>query len=46
MGERVIGGELAKYILDIWLGCDFAGGSSLSKVNRINELEHKFAKKF
>ena len=28
MGERVIGVELAKYLVDIWLGCDFSGGGS------------------
>lgn len=39
MGERVIGVELAKYLVDIWLKCDFAGGSSAPKVNRINQLE-------
>lgn len=39
MGERVIGPELAKYLVDIWLGCDFAGGGSAPKVARINELE-------
>ena len=39
MGERVIGLELAKYLLDIWLKCDFAAGSSSVKVERINELE-------
>lgn len=44
MGERVIGVELAKYLVDIWLGCDFAGGGSTSKVNRITEIEHEYAK--
>lgn len=39
MGERVIGVELAKYLVDIWLSCDFAGGGSIPKVDRINELE-------
>lgn len=39
MGERVIGVELAKYLVDIWLSCDFAGGGSAPKVDRINELE-------
>lgn len=39
MGERVIGVELAKYLVDIWLSCDFAGGGSQPKVDRINELE-------
>lgn len=41
MGERVIGVELAKYLVDIWLSCDFAGGGSAPKVARINELEHE-----
>ncbi len=39
MGERVIGVELAKYLVDIWLQCDFAGGGSAPKVNRINEID-------
>jgi len=39
MGERVVGAELAKYIVDIWLSSNFAGGGSTAKVERINELE-------
>jgi len=44
MGERVIGIELAKCLVDIWLACEFAGGSSAPKVDRINklELEHSY----
>ena len=42
MGERVIGVELAKYLVDIWLGCDFAGGGSAPKVARIMELEKEY----
>ena len=45
MGERVIGVELAKYLVDIWLECDFAGGGSIPKVERINELEQEYIKK-
>ncbi|WP_230398067.1 ribose 5-phosphate isomerase B [Novisyntrophococcus fermenticellae] len=41
MGERVIGVELAKYLVDIWLGCEFAGGGSAKKVERIMELERE-----
>ena len=41
MGERVIGVELAKYLVDIWLDCDFAGGGSAPKVQRIEELERQ-----
>jgi len=39
MGERIIGVELAKYLVDIWLACEFAGGGSGAKVARIKELE-------
>lgn len=46
MGERVIGVELAKYIVDIWLKCDFAGGGSAPKVERINELENEHIKNY
>lgn len=44
MGERVIGVELAKYLVDIWLDCDFSGGGSAPKVARINELEQEHIK--
>lgn len=44
MGERVIGVELAKYLLDIWLGCDFSGGGSTPKVNRIDEIDAMYHK--
>lgn len=44
MGERVIGVELAKYLVDIWLECEFAGGGSTPKVDRINELEREHKK--
>ncbi len=42
MGERVIGVELAKYLVDIWLACDFAGGGSAPKVERIMEIEKEY----
>ena len=44
MGERVVGVELAKYLVDIWLKCDFAGGGSAPKEARINELEEEHIK--
>lgn len=46
MGERVIGVELAKYLVDIWLKCDFAGGGSAPKVDRIYELEQEHLKNY
>lgn len=45
MGERVIGVELAKYLVDIWLNCDFAQGGSVPKVNRIMEYEQQYLSK-
>lgn len=41
-GERVIGVELAKNLLDIWLESEFSGGGSAPKVNRISEYEKEF----
>ncbi len=46
MGERVVGPELAKYLVDIWLKCDFAGGGSAPKVARINELEKEHIEEY
>ena len=44
MGERVIGVELAKYLVDIWLKSDFVEGSSSAKVQRIEEIEQEYNK--
>lgn len=44
MGERVIGVELAKYLVDVWLKSDFAGGGSTVKVERMKEIEKNFMK--
>ncbi|MBT3384754.1 MAG: RpiB/LacA/LacB family sugar-phosphate isomerase [Prolixibacteraceae bacterium] len=39
MGERVIGPELAKTIIDAWLVSEFAGGGSTPKVAQMRKLE-------
>lgn len=39
MGERVIGPELAKAVIDAWLGSEFQGGGSASKVQQMRSLE-------
>ncbi|MCG8701095.1 MAG: RpiB/LacA/LacB family sugar-phosphate isomerase [Bacteroidales bacterium] len=45
MGERVIGPELAKTIIDAWLVSDFSGGGSTVKVEQMRALEKEsFAK--
>lgn len=41
MGARIIGEELGKYLVDLWLSCDFEGGGSTPKVNQISEFEDK-----
>lgn len=41
LGERVIGQELAKTIIDAWLNAEFAGGGSQPKVEQMQALEQK-----
>lgn len=41
MGERVIGPELAKTIINAWLVSEFEGGGSAAKVKQMRDLEHK-----
>lgn len=45
MGARVIGIELAKQLADIWLACDFSGGGSQPKVDRIAYYDNLYKKK-
>ena len=42
MGSRVIGAELAKQMVEIWMNSEFLGGGSASKVDRIMEYERDF----
>ena len=41
MGERVIGPELAKTIIDAWLKSEFQGGGSIPKVDQMRALEQE-----
>ena len=44
MGARVIGPELAKMLVKLWLTCDFASGGSAPKVEAIKQMEEKYFK--
>ncbi len=42
MGARVIGPELAKTIVDVWLESEFAGGHSTPKVEKMKAVDERF----
>lgn len=42
MGARVIGTELAKSIIDVWLASEFAGGKSAPKVAKMNAVDDHY----
>jgi ribose 5-phosphate isomerase B len=44
MGARVIGPELARSIVRVWLASEFAGGASTRKVDKITRLERDLAR--
>ena len=44
LGARVIGLELAKAIVSMWLVSEFTGGPSTRKISQIDELERKYRK--
>ncbi|MFZ7235121.1 ribose 5-phosphate isomerase B [Avibacterium avium] len=43
-GERVIGVELAKSLLKVWLNSDFSGGGSTPKLAKIKDIDAKYSK--
>ena len=42
IGARIISRQLAEYLVELWLTCEFADGASTAKVERIMEYERKF----
>jgi ribose 5-phosphate isomerase B len=45
MGGRVVGEELAKSLVDIWLTSEYQGGRSAPKVERMKEIDKQFHSK-
>ena len=43
-GSRVMGEKLAIELLDVWLSCEFEGGGSVEKIEKIKEYESTFRK--
>ena len=39
LGERVVGGGLAKEILDAWLSAEFEGGRHQRRIDKIHQIE-------
>lgn len=44
LGSLVVGSEVAKSLVDIWMAAEFAGGRSAPKVEKINALDEKYRK--
>jgi ribose 5-phosphate isomerase B len=42
MGQRVIGQEAAKTVLDAWMASEFGGGSSTKKVEKMKEIDRRY----
>ncbi len=44
LGALTMGSETAKYLVGIWLKCEFAGGRSTRKVDKINAIDETYRK--
>ncbi len=44
LGGQIIGPDVAKKLIDIWLESEYQGGRSAPKVDKINQLDAKYRK--
>jgi ribose 5-phosphate isomerase B len=44
IGSKVLGIEMVKSIVNLWLNTPFAGGRHLPRVNKISDVEKRFLK--
>lgn len=42
LGARVVAPQMAVYLVDLWLKCEFSYGNSTAKVERISHYEHQY----
>ncbi len=42
MGSQIVGPEVAKKLIDIWIESEFQGGRSAPKVAKINQVDEKY----
>jgi ribose 5-phosphate isomerase B len=44
MGSQILGPEVAKKLVDIWLAAEYRGGRSAPKVEKMEKLDEKYRK--
>jgi ribose 5-phosphate isomerase B len=42
LGSQIMGVEVAKKLVDIWLESEFSGGRSAPKVKKMEEMDQKY----
>ena len=45
LGAQVVGSELAKMLVDVWLRSEYAGGRSAPKVDKIKAIDERFRRR-
>jgi len=45
MGAQIVGPELAKSLVDVWLNSEFQGVRSQPKIDKIKKIEARYLKR-